>query len=59
MKILFIPGLWEKLQLTLNNSKPEEGQAVYRIKYKFVQGNESSSYWMWYFISFVVKEPIR
>ena len=42
----------EQLQLTLDNSDPKRDKAM---KHKFVQGNESSSYRMWFFTSFALK----
>ena len=37
---------WEQLQLTLDNLNLMRDKAIIKIKQKFVQGNESSSYQM-------------
>ena len=38
---------------------PKRDKVIIRIKHKFVQGNERSSYQMWFFISFAQKRPVR
>ena len=35
---------WEQLKSTLHNSNLKRDKAIIRMKHKFVQGNESSSY---------------
>ena len=50
---------WEQLQLTLKNSNLKRGKAIIRMKHKFIPGNNSLSYWMWFFVSFAQNAALR
>ena len=49
---------WEQLQLTFYNSKSEEGEGNYPIKW-FKTVNESLSNWIWISTGFAQKRPMR
>ena len=61
-EILHISSQWRNgsnyswLSTTQN---PKREKAIIRLKHTFVQDNVSSGYWMWFFISFAHKGPVR